>query len=307
MTEPPPAINGAVIGGFLGVDLAGNVHPAGLEDELRRDGYVVDVEPGLAYESRDRYIDALNAALEARVRTARRLALEYPWDYFHLHIMETDRLYHFFWDEPGYEDGFNALLTRCEQIVVELAELARQRGANLVILSDHGFTRCRRIVFINALLEKIGLLKYTSTQSSFETIHPDSAAYALAPGRIFLTSNDDNEREALRKQISGLLRDVRDPETGEHPFNNVDTRESLYTGPHVNRAADLILAPTNSYDIKADFDVKRVFETPVTLVGTHTYDDAFYMASSGDSQQWKNGAKDIADAGRDVCNLLGLT
>ncbi len=306
MTEPPPQIKGIVIGGFLGVDLAGNVHPASLEEELRRDGYVVDVEPGLAYESRDRYLDALNAALTARVRAAHRLATEMPWDYFHLHIMETDRLYHFFWDEPGYGDAFNAFLTRCEEVVTDFAELARQRGAELVLLSDHGFTRCRRIVFINALLEKVGLLKYTSVQPSFETIHEDSASFALAPGRIFINSRSDHERKPLQDQIAGLLRDVRDPETGEHPFARVDTREDLYSGPHVNQAADLILLPASGYDIKADFGAERVFETPTTLVGTHTYNDAFYLATSGNSHQWKDGEKDIADAGQDVLNLMGI-
>jgi predicted AlkP superfamily phosphohydrolase/phosphomutase len=307
MTEPPPPIRGVVIGGFLGVDLAGNVHPPSLEDELRRDGYVVDVEPGLAYENRDHYLDALNSTLDARLRTARRFALEMPWDYFHLHIMETDRLYHFFWDEQGYEDAFDAMLSRCEQAVVDFAELARQRGAALVLLSDHGFTRCRRIIFINSLLEKAGLLKYTSPTASFETIHPDSAAFALAPGRVFLNARSDTARVALRNQIAGILRDVRDPETGEHPFASVDTREELYTGPYVHQAADLILLPETGYDIKADFGAERVYESPSILVGTHTYDEAFYLASEGKSHMWQDGERDIADAGMDVRHLLGIS
>ncbi len=306
MTEPPPPVRGVVIGGFLGVDLTGNVHPPELEDQLRRDGYIVDVEPSLAYENRDRFLDALNSTLDARLRAARRFATEVPWDYFHLHIMETDRLYHFFWDEQKFEDRFNELLSHCEQTVLEFAELAEQRGAALVLLSDHGFTRCKRIVFINALLEKIGLLHYAGSNPSFETIHPDSTAYALAPGRVFMRVKAGPDRENARDKLAEILRDIRDPLTGEKPFVSVDLREDLYHGPHVNRAADLILLPKAGYDIKADFGADKVFETPSVLVGAHTYNDAFFFATGGNVSSWQDGEMDIAEAGNEVMRLLGL-
>ncbi len=306
MTEPPAPLRGVTIGGFLGIDLPGNVQPPELEADLRTDGYVVDVEPGLAYENRDRFLDALDAALDARLRAARRFALETPWDFFHLHIMETDRLFHFFWDEPLYAERFNALLDKCEAAVAEFAELARQRGAAFVTLSDHGFTRARRIVFVNALLEKAGLLTYTGGEPSLETVHHSSATYALAPGRVFLRLASGPDRERLRDSLAATLREVRDPLTGEHPFASVDTREELYTGPHVARAADLILLPTEGYDIKADFGAASVFETPSVLVGTHRFDDAYFFANQGSVVEWNDGEKDIADAGQEVMRLLGV-
>ncbi|MCB2213515.1 alkaline phosphatase family protein [bacterium] len=306
MTEPPAPLRGVTIGGFLGIDLPGNVHPTELEAELRRDGYVVDVEPALAYENRDRFLDALDAALDARLRAARRFALETPWDFFHLHIMETDRLFHFFWDEPAFADRFNALLAKCEAAAAEFAELAQQRGAAFVTLSDHGFTRARRIVFINALLEKAGLLAYAGDRPSFETIQPTSAACALAPGRVFLRLVPGPERDQLRDNLAATIREVRDPLTGEHPFASVDTREELYTGPYVDRAADLILLPTVGYDIKADFGAPRVFETPSVLVGTHTYDDAYFYSDQGSVVEWSDGEQNIADAGQEVMQLLGV-
>lgn len=310
MTSPPAPVSGVVVGGFLGVTLAGNVHPPELERELQRAGYIVDPDPALAYRDRARFLAVLFDALEKRVALAERLAIERDWDYFHLHVMETDRLFHFFWDEQAYAAGFNELLVRCERAVERFARIAAAKNAALVVLSDHGFTRSRRIVFVNALLEKAGLLSYRGGKRSFAAIDPRSQAFALAPGRIFLhrTPHAPGSRERRERagQLAGVLRQVVDPETREPPFASVDHAADLYAGPEIVRAPDLVILPRDGYDLKADFDADRVFATPEVLVGTHRYGDAFFYATEGPSAAWEDDEREITDAGRAVASLLAL-
>lgn len=305
MTGPPIAQPGVVIGGFLGGDLPGNVHPPELAGSLREAGYVVDTDPALAHENRDAFLTALDQALEARIAVGRRLAMDHAWDLYHLHLMETDRLFHFYWDEPAWVDRFDALLLRAETAMAEFAELAAQRGAAFVTLSDHGFTRTRRILFVNRLLARLGLLMYARhAEPAFATIDwRRTRVFALAPGRLFLTRPDPG----LARELADTFTALRDPDTGDHPIESAVSAADLYHGPFLDQAAPVHLLPQDGIDLKADFSTGPVFETPSVLVGCHTYGNAYAWASEGALHDIEDDAWDVADTGREVVRLLGMT
>lgn len=312
-TFPPQPLRGLVVGGFLGVRLETNVQPESWLPELRRLNYVIDVDPALAYKDKGHFLRKLHEALDARVNLALKASEEINWNLLQLHIMETDRLYHFFWDDPGYEEQFHGLLDKVDEAVERFYNLALKDGAKFVLLSDHGFTKSNRIFFINAFLKQNGLLSFNG-QPSLNTISPSSRAYALVPGRVFIslqgrepfgTVKPGADYEMERQRVAGLLRDVRDPLNGQSIFEKVVFREELYSGPHLDRAADIIALPNKGIDIKADFNAEPLFETPSTLLGTHTFDDAFFYIR-GEALDWKAGEKSVADVGQKVADLIGL-
>jgi len=101
LTWPAQPMRGALVAGFPAPELARAAHPPELAARLAASDYLVDPDPRLAADPA-----ALLAELRRSVEAKRMLALELldePWLVFHLHIMATDRLHHFFYQarHPG--------------------------------------------------------------------------------------------------------------------------------------------------------------------------------------------------------------
>lgn len=315
-TSPAKPLRGVVIGGFLVPRLEGNVQPPHFRSELERAGYLVDTDPGLAHRDRAAFYQSLMAVHDARVAAGLRFVHEVDWDLFHLHLMETDRLYHFYWGEPDWQDRFHQFLDRVEATVAQFAAIARNKGAPLVLLSDHGFTRAKRILFVNAVLRKTGLLRFQSGQKpSLETMHPSTKAYALPPGRIFLNQrgrepmgsvSPGRESEELLGTLTALFSDLKDNLSGERLIENVVRPSEIDPGPFQEDASDLLLYGNEGIDLKADFAAETILDTPSVLVGTHTYGNAFFHVSNAPGPDWADDEGDVAAAGRFVGSLLNL-
>ena len=313
-TSPAKPLRGIVVGGFLIPSLDDNVQPQERITELRNMGYTVDSDPALAHQNRDAFLDSLISIQEARIAAGLQYAEEFDWNLFHLHLMEPDRLYHFYWGEPEYDVRFHQFLDRVDEAVSRFAEIAHKKNAALVLLSDHGFTRARRIFFINAFLKMAGLLSFNGPPS-LENIHPQSRAYALPPGRIFLNLrgrepmgrvSSGKEAEALLQQLEGMFREIKDPQTGEKLIEDVLRPSQYDPGPLTHQASDLLLAGKEGVDMKADFLAEKVLSTPRVLVGTHTYKNAFFHVSNAELPKWKEDEGDVSAAGRHVAHLLHL-
>ncbi|MBD3165954.1 hypothetical protein GF324_05110 [bacterium] len=312
-TFPPKPLRGLVIGGFLGVHLDANVHPQDWLPRLQQLSYTIDVDPAGAYKDKAAFLDQLEQALEARVRVALEAAERYDWNLLQLHIMETDRLFHFFWDAPDWEPRFHRLLDRVDDAVETFSRLAARENASLVVLSDHGFTRTRKIFFLNRWLMDEGYLQFNGVPS-WQTISDRTRAYALVPGRVFLAMRGresfgsvafGTEAERLRDELLSRLSAIRDPDTGLPVFREVLAREDVYHGLQKERAAEVLAFPEDGIDLKADLDTLRLFEKPTTLVGTHTYGNAF-VYTNADDPKWKDAEASIIEVGQYVQRLLGV-
>ena len=81
-----------------------------------------------------------------------------------------------------------------------------------------------------------------------------TTAYSLGNvGQIFLnvkgrepqgTVEPGVEYEALRDDIIGCLKELQDPTTGEQVVEQIYRREDIYSGPALERAADIVFIPT---------------------------------------------------------------
>ncbi len=291
VTYPPRPVNGILVAGFLSPSLDKAVYPASYVTTLKSLGYIVDADPWKARESKDLALQEVNAALDARIRTLFHL-LEYEeWDYLHVHIMETDRLHHFLWQqmEEGhntYGPAFYDFYRRIDDMLGQLAERLDDR-TTLMWMADHGFCTIKREVYVNRWLMENGWLKLRNVppdrQKGLDEIEPSSVAYSLDPGRVMIRVRGREkdgcvdpgaEYESIRDEIVAAALELRDPDNGGLIFQAAFRREELYHGPYLEQAADLILAPHDGYDPKGPLYKETLTYKGEELVGMHTYDDA---------------------------------
>ncbi|MBN1661355.1 MAG: alkaline phosphatase family protein [Anaerolineae bacterium] len=291
VTYPPRQVNGIMVAGFLSPTLEKAVYPPGYLPTLQSLGYIVDADPWKARESKDLALEEVNKTLDARLRTLFHLYDHEEWDYLHVHIMKTDRLHHFLWQQmeeadPIYAPAFYDFYRRIDDALGELAGRLDDQ-TTLIWMADHGFCSIKKEVYVNKWLMDNGWLRLRTVppdrKKGLDEIDPSSVAYSLDPGRVFIRVRGREkegpvapgaEYEALRDQIAAAALALRDPDSGDAIFQQVFKREELYHGPHLEQAADLILAPHDGYDPKGPLYKEDLTYKGDELVGMHTHHDA---------------------------------
>jgi predicted AlkP superfamily phosphohydrolase/phosphomutase len=291
VTFPPRPVNGILIGGFLSPTLKRAVYPADKAPLLESLGYRIDTDAWLARESKDRLFADVQDCLERRQRTLLHLMDHEPWDFFQCHIMETDRLYHFSWEQyatgdPTYAPQFLEVIRRIDDLLGEVLQRVERVGAELMVLSDHGFCTLRHEVYVNTWLAKKGWLHLPDPvpeRIQLKDIGPGCQVYSLDPGRVFINLQGrepagrvpPDEYEAWRQRVAqAAMAELCNPDSGEPMLEKVVMREEIYYGPALEQAADLFLIPRDGYDLKGALGKEALTFKGEALVGMHTYDDA---------------------------------
>ncbi|HIC88623.1 MAG TPA: nucleotide pyrophosphatase, partial [Anaerolineae bacterium] len=263
VTYPPKEINGILVSGFLSPNLDKAVYPPSLLPTLKQLGYRVDTNPWLARESREKAMPDILDALEKRTRTLLHLMDHEQWDVFLGIVMETDRLHHFYFEpmeqnDPVWAPAFFDLYRRVDDFIGQV----RQRlddNTRLILMSDHGFCSIKQEVFYNHWLAEAGYLKYSKPPEEIKgpdlsAVHPDSVAYSMDPGRIFVNLQGREKvgrvapgapYERLRDELIEAAEALTAPQTGERVVRKAYRREEIYNGPYLQLAADIILAPAD--------------------------------------------------------------
>jgi len=309
---PPSPVDGIMVSGFLGTDLDKCVYPKRIAPILKKMNYIVDPDSRRAKTDKEGFLNELFAALRARREAAFSFLKHEAWDFFMLHVMETDRLNHFFLEAKDdhnskYYQEFWKLYKQVDELIGEIhAELSG--AADFMILSDHGFCKLLFEVDLNEYLRQQGFLHYkTEEAKELADIHPESKAYSLIPGRIFINLKGrqkvgSEEYQNLRGAIMESLLKLKDPQNGLPIIEHVYGREELYDGPYLERSADLIAMPNKGYDLKGKINSGRLLEKSY-IVGMHTYDDALLFI-----KDHKLNSKEpaIVDVTPTIFELMGL-
>lgn len=317
VTYPPRPVNGILIGCFLCTQIEKLAYPAHISRELKAMSYKIDVDAAIARENLERYLDECNQALSKRAEAMFYYMDKARWDFFQCHIMETDRMNHFFWehaekDDPKFGKAFFDFYQRVDDL---LGEVDRKIGdeVELIILSDHGFCTIKKEIYLNWYLAEAGLLKYKIVPPKGLTdMHPESLAYSLIPGRIFVNLQGREphggvtpERyETVREQLTAALLGFVDPDTRAPIIREVIRREEVYDGPNSALAADLIAVPYDGYDLKGDFRKAKHGEK-TALVGMHTYEDSLLFIRNQEIQRQHN-ALWVGDLAPTILKMMHL-
>ena len=294
VTYPPRAVNGIMIGCFLCTQIEKIASPASVSSELKEMGYKIDADAWIARENLDKFLDEVNLALEKRVEAMFHYMDKEDWDFFQTHIMETDRMNHFFWehmerDDPKYTKAFFDFYRRVDEI---LGEVEHKIGEDVefIVLSDHGFCTIKKEVYLNNYLAEADVLRFKRTPpKSLDDMHPESLGYSLIPGRIFVNlqgrepngSVPPEKYEETREQLTEVLLNLREKDTNEPIIREVLKKEDIYEGQNVNSAADLIAVPHDGFDLKGNVN-KDVFGEKGSLVGMHTFEDSLLYIRNRD-------------------------
>ena len=317
LTYPPKAVNGFMVACFLSPELASATYPVELAPRLMELDYRLDVDTSLAHEDLEAFAGEASITLSRRFEAALDLMTQESWDFFQLNVTSTDRINHFLWGQ--WRDGEDPMATRflefyrrLDSYIGELtAKLAS--SCHLVVLSDHGFTRLKGEVYLNQWLQDNGYLLLGRGQKELKNMHADTKAYSLAPGRIFINLAGREEKggveaghpyEDLREELIHRVAGLTDPQTGEPLVAKVHKREDLYTGPHLGRAADLIVEPAEGYELKANLEAPSLVGRGA-MTGAHTMDDAFFFVAGGKAPD-QPAVVSLMDAAPTICSLLKL-
>jgi predicted AlkP superfamily phosphohydrolase/phosphomutase len=117
------------------------------------------------------------------------------------------------------------------------------------------------------------------------------------------------EYEAVRDEIERLAHDFRDPQTGRKLIGEVLRREEIYSGPHLDRAPDLILRPQEPSDIffgLADFGHRETVSTVYRYSGMHRDHGMLIMHGPGVCQGSTVEGAAIQDMAPTVLHTMGL-
>lgn len=298
LTYPPEPINGYMVSCFLCADIHKSTYPKYYHKHLMDMDYIIDVDAWMARENKTEFLRQLILAMDKRFCLAFELLNE-DWDYFHLHIMETDRLMHFFFEylvKKGSDDIselIESFLRKLDEWIDRLVGTI-QNESGVIILSDHGFCKIKSEVQINLWLKQQGLL-FVGDDKKLENYHENTICYSLVPGRIYLNLEGREERGSVkindyftvRDMIKTKLLEFQHPDSGEKIIDKVMFPEEIYSGDYVDDAPDIIAHPKNGYDLKASFDKEQIF-TRSPLMGMHTYEDAMIVGIGIDVSKIKS-------------------
>ncbi|MFH1717490.1 MAG: alkaline phosphatase family protein [Planctomycetota bacterium] len=305
---PPQPVNGVMIGGFLSPSLEKVAYPAGVGEYLRSINYRIDSDAALARRDKRAMLDDLNKTLDARMEAMFHFLEQESWDFFHTHIMGSDRINHFLWrkmerNDPEFAPAFFAYYRRIDQYIGRLLDLLSD-NVPLMIFSDHGFCSIKQEVQLSRYLVESGWTCVGEKPQHPLSIDPArSRAYCMIPGRIFVNLAGREPRgivpleqyQQTRRELAADLMKLCDPEDGRPVIRKVLMREEIYWPSGCNgtgawsaeqiaradgtfgKAADVIAVPHDGYDLKLGLAGDVVFKT-TELEGMHTYDDAFIVA-----------------------------
>jgi len=317
VTYPPRQVKGILVPGFLMPKLKTGTYPQWVGEKLEEMGYRIDVDPWQARESKDKLLEDLDYTLQKRAEAAFHFLESEPWGLFMLHIMETDRLHHFLWEDmevgnPQYGPRFLAFYKQLDEFLGELHQRL-ERKATLIILSDHGFCTVKKEVYINHWLREKGWLRFSKEPpESWVDIDGVSKAYNMDPGRIYVnlkgreprgSVEPGEEYERVRKELVEGLSGLQDPETKESIVERVFRREELYVGGCYPQAPDLVVMPRRGYDLKGSIKKEGLTDRG-PLVGMHTYDDAFLYI---EGQRLSREVAEIVDLMPTILHLMGVS
>jgi predicted AlkP superfamily phosphohydrolase/phosphomutase len=318
VTYPPRPVNGIVVGCFLSPSVEKAAPTPEIASALKRLNYCVDADSQLAHRDKDGFLAHLDEVFERRLDAMRYFWRRERWDFFMAHIMETDRLHHFFWKqmEEGdarYAPAFLDFYRRLDAVLGEVRSWLDE-DTKLVVLSDHGFCSVKQQVNVNTWLHETGYLSYVADngKKGLDTLAPGTRAYSLDPGRVFvsLRGRDPDgavapgaEYERTRDELAEGLLGMRDPESGEPMVERVYRREEIYAGPHTSAAADLVLAMREGYDPKGAFRQDALTYRDSALVGMHTTPDALLYVEGVPRLERRPHIVDVAPT---ILDLLGV-
>jgi len=291
-TYPARPLNGILVSGFVALDLERAVYPLSILPDLQEMNYQVDVDAAVGKSDKKLFLKDLDEVLGIRYDFYKKIEKREKWDLFFFIITGTDRLHHFLFDakdDPGspYHQGFLDYYREVDRIIGEITADMEQRGIPFIILSDHGFVKIKKEVYISQYLKKWGYLHLEDEKpKNLKSISGKTRIFALDPSRLYLHLEGKYKRGSVKKKDCEKLREevktrFLDLEIeGERVIKDVFYKEDIYYGKYLDKAPDLVLLSNYGFDLKSGV-TKGSYYDKTFFEGMHTCDNAMLIDSYG--------------------------
>lgn len=246
----------------------------------------------------------------------------------------TDRIQHMFWryhercdHQPldGYEefrDTIKDLYRRMDSLIGRVMEKLRRKDI-LIVMSDHGFKSFRRSVDLNSWLEKEGYLVRRADSKGEKWLRDvdwrRTKAYALGLAGIYLNLEGrerhgcvkPSDAAALRSEIAGKLKGLKDADSGMTAVVNTYIPHEIMSGPYLDGAPDIIVGYNEGYRASWDCAVGKiggaVFENNIkSWSGDHCIDPEKVPGSFFCNLKLNGRAPEMIDIAPTVLSLFGI-
>jgi len=312
---PPRKVNGILVAGFESPSVEKATYPSEVGMKLKQMGYRIDIDPWQARQSRKKFVEDLYQTFQKRQEAVLHFMDEEPWDFFIAHIMDTDRMHHFLWrqweeKDPEFHARFVEFYARVDALIAEVMQRLMDED-ELIILSDHGFCRLDKEVYINHYLAEQGWLSFEDGKGdNLSAMSPASKAYSLIPGRIYLNRKgrerdgwiEDADVDSVIDELKGCLLEMKDPASGETIITRCFRKEEAFTGAYCDTAPEMVVLSRDGYDLKGNIKTDALLG-PSELVGMHTYNNAMLYSKNS---QLRDGLACVTDVMPTILQVMGL-
>lgn len=303
MTYPPFSVDGVLVSGLMTPNARQQfTHPSDLQESLLDH----DFKPFIKHiagelpncESKSEYkskVDEMCGLVERKFEQAAYIDEMHDWDVFFFQIQETDAIQHFLLG--FFEEGHEWFDEEMEEYIYEnfygmidglLGEAIDNIGKDslTIVLSDHGFQTCDRVVYLGNWLHEEGFAKPSTTGSlyrsgidtikkldvfgfrryltigrkiakqkeSFTLDWSKSDAISIGAGNnpiapIYILASG-NRHGQIQDNIVSALNDFKDPVTGRAVVEEVIIGNEVYDGPYSEEMPDLLVKGAPGYTFR---------------------------------------------------------
>ena len=248
----------------------------------------------------------------------------------------TDRIQHMFFrylvdghpannrkDQEQYRDVIEDLYRRSDGLVGRVMEKI-DNNTMFIVMSDHGFQHFTRGVNLNSWLYRNGYLALQDGIESGEYFRgvdwERTKAYTFGLGGLYINQRGregkgivqpGRETQQLKEELIQKLCGLKDGENGEVAIKELYDTATLYSGPYLDNAPDLIVGFNKGYRTSWDAAVGRVnssiFEDNTKRwSGDHCIDPGFVPGVFFSNRTLEAKGASIIDIAPTVLKLFGI-
>lgn len=210
------------------------------------------------------FLEQVDDILNDKEKILKKELMGFKKGLFFFYFDTLDIVQHMFWryidqEHPLYENGsahqntIYAYYQKLDRIIGDVLKNL-DKGATLIILSDHGFNSFRRSVHLNRWLLENGLLflknEAEESKEFLEDVDwPRTKAYALGFGGIYINLKgresqgvvEDSQVGQIKSFISKGLKQWHDAKTGALVVKQVYSKEDVFSGNYAEYSPDLFV------------------------------------------------------------------
>jgi predicted AlkP superfamily phosphohydrolase/phosphomutase len=301
---PAKEINGVMITGFgsRGEDEY-FTYPSDLKNEILSHFPSYSIEPKHSFTSdpKEYKKEILEIADQNSELTKLMVEKNPDWDLLVTVFSSPDWMQHFYWGQ----DSIFKVYKKIDDFIGWAMENLLDGQTHLMLMSDHGFEKIDKMLYLNRYMEEKGYLKTKedtakSIAAKFDlrttlrnldflklrrfipfTVKDqlpldenDTVVYDFENSTAWLRSSSGNGIYVKDKSLVGKIKEelilLKDPQTRKNIFREVLESKDIYWGPYSSDAPDLILDPNPGYCIMENYNKKWIAKTTKNdLSGAH--------------------------------------